>query len=55
MKATFERVGALSTGPSDFDESVGQSTLRVVPEPSTALLLASGLLAMAVGRRRTVA
>ncbi len=34
--------------------SVDRSSFTVVPEPSTALLLASGLAALAVGRRRGV-
>ncbi len=46
-------------GGATFGNAVGGSTTVVmgnllVPEPSTALLLASGLVAMAVGQRRKV-
>ena len=44
---TLGTVGIVFAGTEDI---IGQ--YRIVPEPSTALLLASGLLAMAVGRRR---
>jgi hypothetical protein len=49
----LDRVGDLSTGPSGTHDSVGQFTLQVIPEPSTALLLATGLIGLAInGRRR---
>ena len=40
------------TPVDNFFARVSTATITLVPEPSTALLLASGLLAMAVGRRR---
>lgn len=43
----------LWTGPAGLGLDV-VSVVAVVPEPSTALLLASGLIAIAVGRRRRV-
>ena len=47
-KAVGGRRLALVDGPGGF----GDAWLVVIPEPSTGLLLASGLVAMAVGRRR---
>ena len=44
---TLGTVGTVFAGTEDI---IGQ--YRIVPEPSTALLLASGLIAMAMGRRR---
>ena len=41
-------------GEIDFSDQLDVNLSYNVPEPSTALLLASGLAAMAVGRRRTV-
>ena len=39
---------------SSGSENVGHFLIRVIPEPSTALLLASGLVAIGVWRRRWV-
>ena len=56
------RGGWFNSGPTDMAASTRGATfaeqesigfrVAMVPEPSTALLLASGLAALAVGRRR---
>ena len=49
-------LGAVGGGMFGFgillDRNPGASQVTLVPEPSTALLVASGLAALAVGRRR---
>jgi hypothetical protein len=42
-------------GGYDHGNWQATGTIRLVPEPSTALLLALGLVGIAVGRRRTAA
>ena len=55
LGSTFASLGVT---PSTYVWSWGSGgnadsfTLNIIPEPSTALLLASGLVAMAMGRRR---
>ncbi len=44
--------GSAQQGAAADDTEDWIATLGVVPEPSTALLLASALAALAVGRRR---
>ena len=39
---------------ADFSPMILDNLTTEVPEPSTALLLASGLVAIAVGRRRRI-
>ena len=54
MDITGTITGTLADGTVldlDFGRA-STATIRLVPEPSTALLLASGLAALAVGRRR---
>ena len=52
--------GLFNSGVDDIFDNLGSSvvttlndaSVNVIPEPSTALLLASGLVAIAAGRRR---